>query len=1168
MKPLEQFLQDAYEIHSSRAAVDETPYYGALETLFNEVGKTLKPRVRCIIHIKNKGAGLPDGGLFTAEQFDRKSAHEPREGQLPSRGAIEVKPPSDDAKQVAQDEQVTRYLSRYRQVLVTNLREFILVGHDPDSEPAILEKYELADSETAFWRAAAHPRKTADAQGVRLGEYLKRVMLHAAPLATPEDVAFFLASYARDALARIEGVELSALAAVRSALEQALGLKFEGEKGNHFFRSSLVQTLFYGVFSAWVLWSRQHLPKTKDRFDWSQTARLLRVPVIRKLFHEVADPGQLEALNLAEVLDWTAAVLNRVDRAQFFSKFQEFAAVQYFYEPFLEEFDPELRKQLGVWYTPHEIVKYMVERVDTVLRQELNLPDGLADKNVYVLDPCCGTGSYLVEVLNKIHDTLRQRGDDALTAADLKEAARYRVFGFEILPAPFVVSHLQLGLLLQNLGVPLAEKTDDRIGVYLTNSLTGWEPPKGPKQHLLYPEFEEERDASEHVKRETPILVILGNPPYNGFAGVSPAEEEGLLNPYKEGLKKWGITKNYLDDLYVRFFRVAERRIAEMTGRGIVCYISNFSYLSDPSFVVMRQRFLGEFSALWFDCLNGDSRETGKLTPEGKPDPSVFSTDYNRQGIRVGTAIGLMIRSTGSKTSTKPLVRFRHFWGVSKRRDLLASLKTETFAATYEIARPEQSNRFSFRPISTAKGYPTWPSLIELSAAEPMLGLNDNRAQALHDISRDAISERMQKYFDPTVPFEDLTQLHAGLASNAASFDAKETRKRLLKEDRFSAQNIWRFWFKPFDLRWAYVERHSNLWNRVRPELLAQAAADGNQFLLVRRHASKFPDGAAIYYSRHISDQHILHTDAYFIPFDLRTPASLGKDPRQAELLAHMTPPKPGKKPNLSPEAASYVSRIGAKSGDVKSTASIWLHSLAMGHAPQFLKENADGIRQDWPRIPLPNSNDALIGSAALGRQIATLLDIESSVKGVTTGDIRPELRLIGVITRAGGGSLKESDLALKAGWGHAGKGGITMPGKGRLIEREYSPAERKAILDGGKTIGLSEKELLQHLGQKTCDVYLNETAYWANVPARVWEYTIGGYQVIKKWLSYREEPLLGRPLTKDEARYAQEMARRIAAILLLEPPLDANYRAIKAQPFPWDTLRKEVSGKGPDPQL
>ncbi len=544
MAPLEKYLHDANEIHSSHSAVDETTYYGSLEVLLNEIGKSLKPRVRCIIHPKNKGAGLPDGGLFTAEQFDKKSGEHPRTGQLPARGCLEVKAPSDDVSEVVLSDQVTRYLARYQQVLVTNLRQFLLVSRDADEKPAVLEKYELADSEEKFWKMTARPRASDEAHGVPFTEYLKRVMLHAAPLTAPEDVAFFLASYARDALFRVSSHDLPALASVRKALEEALGLQFTGEKGEHFFRSTLVQTLFYGVFSAWVLWSKQQ--PLKARFDWNSTARILRVPVLRKLFYEVTDPGHLEKLNLVEILDWTTSVLNRVNRPSFFSKFQESHAVQYFYEPFLQAFDPELRKDLGVWYTPPEIVEYMVARVDTVLRQELGLPDGLADKNVYVLDPCCGTGSYLIEVLKKIHETLKQRGEDALLASDLKEAAQKRVFGFEILPAPFVVSHLQLGLLLQNLGAPLPENGNERVGVYLTNALTGWEPPKEPKKRLLFPELEEERDAAEHVKRDTPILVILGNPPYNAFAGVSPAEEQGLVEPYKVGLvKEWKIKKLY-----------------------------------------------------------------------------------------------------------------------------------------------------------------------------------------------------------------------------------------------------------------------------------------------------------------------------------------------------------------------------------------------------------------------------------------------------------------------------------------------------------------------------------------------------------------------------------------------------------------------------------------------
>ena len=127
----------------------------------------------------------------------------------------------------------------------------------------------------------------------------------------------------------------------------------------------------------------------------------------------------------------------------------------------------------------------MVERVDRVLREELNLADGLADPNVYVLDPCCGTGSYLIEVLHRIAATLKEKGGDALSAQEVKRAAIERVFGFEILPAPFVVSHLQLGLLLQSLGAPLSDAKKERASIYLTNALTGWEPPDGSKPQML-----------------------------------------------------------------------------------------------------------------------------------------------------------------------------------------------------------------------------------------------------------------------------------------------------------------------------------------------------------------------------------------------------------------------------------------------------------------------------------------------------------------------------------------------------------------------------------------------------------------------------------------------------------------------------------------------------------
>lgn len=189
-----------------------------------------------------------------------------------------------------------------------------------------------------------------------------------------------------------------------------------------------------------------------------------------------------------------------------------------------------------------------------------------------------------------------------------------------------------------------------------------------------------------------------------------------------------------------------------------------------------------------------------------------------------------------------------------------------------------------------------------------------------------------------------------------------------------------------------------------------------------------------------------------------------------------------------------------------------------------------------------------------MGRQVAALLDTENAVAGVTTGKARAELKPIAVISSVVGRPLNPDggDLALTAGWGHGGKGGITMPGKGKLFQRNYSPAELEAITEGARALGISTEQTLKHLGETTFDVYLNDVACWRNVPARVWGYTIGGYQVIKKWLSYRERELLGRALTMDEAREVMNIARRIAAILLLEPALDSNYEAVKQSTHAW----------------
>jgi hypothetical protein len=338
MVALRTYLEGLRVIHSTGEAVEETSYYGQLERLLNEVGKLLSPAITCVLTTKNRGAGVPDGGLFIARQAVAEAGEAVLLARAPERGVMEVKGPTQDVVRVARSAQVKRYLERYGKVLVCTYRDFLVIGLDSNGQAQAGERFTLAPDEDSFW--ALTPKDTEHARGVELVEYLMRALRGDAPLTDPADLAWFLAAYARTGLKRVEGAgDMQALATLRSALEEALGLRFEGEDGNHFFRSALVQTLFYGVFAAWVFWSEQQPEQTTNRFTWRQAQWTLSVPMVRVLFQQLASPANLP-VGLDEVLDWTDDVLARVDRKLFFRRFEAAEAVQYFYEPFLQAYDP------------------------------------------------------------------------------------------------------------------------------------------------------------------------------------------------------------------------------------------------------------------------------------------------------------------------------------------------------------------------------------------------------------------------------------------------------------------------------------------------------------------------------------------------------------------------------------------------------------------------------------------------------------------------------------------------------------------------------------------------------------------------------------------------------------------------------------------------------------
>jgi hypothetical protein len=725
--------------------------------------------------------------------------------------------------------------------------------------------------------------------------------------------------------------------------------------------------------------------------------------------------------------------------------------------------------------------------------------------------------------LRRIDATLAGRGVGALKAAMVRKAAMERVFGFEIMAAPFVVSHLQVGLLLQSLGAPLADDGSERAAVYLTNALTGWEPV--PDKPLPFPELEEERKRADSVKQATRILVVLGNPPYNGFAGMAVKEERALSEAYRTTKRVRRPEGQGLNDLYVRFYRMAERRIVEKTGEGVVCFISNYSWLDGLSFTGMRERFLDEFDAIRIDCLNGDKYKTGKVTPDGRPDPSIFSTEHNREGIQVGTAIAMLVRRrTHSPSST---VEFRHLWGQDKPEQLTAT-KEVMPAGLYTVIAPRLELGLPFVETAVSGGYAAWPSLPDLFPVS-FPGVKTSRDEFLVAIDRDALERRLTAYFDPKISHDELRAAYPAVMNGSGQFDPIATREVLRKRGLLK-KNFVRYAYRPFDVRWLYWEPETKLLDRNRAEYWPHVLGD-NLWLSAgarnRKEAFYQPQVTSW-----LADHHLVESNVGLFPIQLREDTG-------------------DRRANLSRSGGKYLQDRDMPVAD------LFNHVVAVLHAPAYRCENAGALRMDWPRVPLPDAASILKSSGELGATVASLLNADVMVSGVTGGRFRTEIRALALPAKVGGGSLSGDDLALTAGWGHTQRGGIVMPSLGRTVERDYAPDERTALIEGGSAIGLAAADLFDLLGATTFDVYLNGEAYWSNVPANVWTYVLGGYQVVKKWLSYRERDILGRALRPDEIQYVSEMVRRIAAILLLSPALDRNYAAVKADLFEW---------KRPDP--
>jgi len=1091
---------------------------------------------------------------------------------------VEVKLVDIDVRELAvsrdNNDQIGRYLSATSAVLLCTLREFAVVtsGGTARRGVSVAPANRRVSDVIELWPTVGGFRsgsRIADERGQELTSLLEDVLTRHTPVASPETLARVLARQARRASASLPAQFSTAVGALREDFASALGISFDGSDGEHFFRSSLIQTVYYGIFAGWLLHSSEWHAIPAEAYDWRRTGDYLRIPFLADLFHEFLMPGRMRELGLREHLETAAATLDRVHKEEFFRRLEPTtasgggesfsSAIVYFYEPFLAAFDPALRDELGVWYTPPDIVRYQVRRVDQLLRNELGCPRGLADENVVVMDPACGTGAYLIETLRCIADTLREEGVGAELAATLRSALEHRIRGFEILTAPFVVAHLQLYLLLAELGA--APDETHRAGVFLTNALTGWN--EAQQTTLHFAGLQEEHDAAQRVKREERIVVVIGNPPYNRFVGAPMNEEQSLVDPYKgirrdsrgrqAGLSdlwtRWGVRKQLLDDLYIRFFRLAEEQIGIKAEFGIVSFISNSSFLTGRSHPIMRESLLSRFDAVWIDNLNGDKYKTGKIIPDGMPgagsvDASVFVVD-NKGGIQVGTCISTWLKSTRHRDDPALTQIFtRDFWGAAerKRRALVESLQLDSWSeeeVALSAARPEGprvytrfrgevAHRWKLCSYEGSGNYEDWPSVDELFGSRSP-GVNPNRGLdgSVVDTDRRRLRDRMLAYFSAASD-DDVRGQYPALFTPRARYEPGRVRGALQAEG-FNAEKLADYQLFPLDARTIYYEPSHKFLNEGRDELYSVRL--GNEFLVLVNESRRTSETKPLL-SRAVYDLHL---------FDVGAQAFFAERRERIERALDSGQPEFNRVANLSIPVWTNLSRHWDLAGDLRGAEARWLVralfrvTLAVGHAPEFQREFIGSLAHDWIHIPIPRDRELLERLVSLGDQVAILLDpfAESDSLRLTLDAILgADAARLAVLSTEDGGAATEEDLLLKIAHFGAAPGGW----------RPRSPATAEPWRDAW--------------GERTGDLSLNDRVFLRHVPERVWRHELGGYQVIKKWLGYREARRRNdEPLTLSEIAHLRSMVQRIAALLVLEAQLDAAYGDASANAFTAEEL-------------
>lgn len=1024
---LKTYLKKILKVARQGDAREES-YYSTLKDLLNDHAvSTDKKNIHVTVNPKKTEAGNPDFRVW--------------DGTQRIVGYIEAKTPDKNLEDIEKTEQIDRYRTTFPNLILTNFFDFWLFKNG-----VIVKKIRIADP------LVIHSLKGIPYQ--ENSEQFENLLAE-----------FFIFSFPKITSAKPLAIELAKR--TRFLRDEVIAEELREEENNgggrilgfyEAFQTYLIrgltkeefadlysQTITYGLFASRMRctgeFTRKHAVDDIPR----------SIGILREMFDYIS-LGDLSS-QLEWIVDEISNVLTNVDVEKIFSEYYDNKKgkdpVIHFYETFLAQYDPKKREQRGVYYTPKPVVSYIVRSLDLILKEKFGLEDGLAEENITILDPAAGTLTFIVEAINQAVNEFTSKYGEGGKESFIKEHILKNLYAFELMIAPYTIGHLKASFLLHELGY---EQKNERVKFYLTNTLEleDIEQTSLPGTASL---AEESRKAGK-VKKQIPILVIMGNPPYSGISANMGKWVTDLIEDYKyvDG-KHFRERKHWLQDDYVKFIRFAEWKINK-SGEGVIGYITSHSYLDNPTFRGMRQHLMKSFNEIYIlDLYGGGSSD--RRVDSTKEDENVFD-------ITTGVSISFFIKKQSQSDYN---VHFSEIWETKENKfDWLLSHDITT--TKWEELKPH-SPFYLFIPIGEeiARKYEKFIKLTDIFPVNSV-GVVTARDRFVIDFDTKPLIDRIRMFRNLSIP-DNVMMENFGL-KDTSSFNLTQAREELAR-DRNWDNHITKILYRPFDVRNIY---YSNI-VLERPLYKTMRHMRHDNLALISARSNKSTEMNHFYCSQYMTETKCGErtTQSYIFPL-------------------YLFPDNREKVANIS----SHIINLLENNYEASITPEqLLFYIYGIFYSNTYRSKYVDNLRIDFPRVPFPKCYDLFIKMGMKGKQLI-------------------ELHLM-------------RDITLD-------KPIVKFQGKGEniIIKPNYD--------------------------EQSLRVYINETQYFEDVVSDVWNYRIGGYQVLSKWLKYRK----GRKLSTAEIKHFCKVATSLQNTIAIQKEIDKVYPAIEKDIIKYKEKKENAS--------